>query len=141
VKKRYRVNTAFALPAAGLSNSFVPAAALAYRRGLRMRIGGLCETDYSGHPDCRNDTLLALAKAISLGLAFPFPFPIERRCWGSIRRRPGAWRQSWAGHHAWTSLLSTRTRAIERTAGRATPWGYGCDSRPAGGLRARAWEK
>ena len=69
------------MTAAGLPNTFVPgrnllfftyAAALAYRRGMRTLVGGMCETDYSGYPDCRNDTLQALAKAISLGMDTPF---------------------------------------------------------------------
>ena len=71
----------FQMTAAGLPNTFVPgrnllfftyAAALAYRRGIRTLVGGMCETDYSGYPDCRNDTLQALAKAISLGMDAPF---------------------------------------------------------------------
>ena len=71
----------FEMTAAGLPNTFVPgrnllfftyAAALAYRRGIRTLVGGMCETDYSGYPDCRNDTLQALAKAISLGMDAPF---------------------------------------------------------------------
>jgi len=70
-----------AMTAAGLPNTFVPgrnllfftyAAALAYRRGIRALVGGMCETDYSGYPDCRNDTLQTLASAISLGLNTPF---------------------------------------------------------------------
>ena len=64
---------AFQMTAAGLPNTFVPgrnllfftyAAALAYRRGLRALVGGMCETDYSGYPDCRNDTLQTLGRAI-----------------------------------------------------------------------------
>src|ERR1700694_5425177 len=71
----------FAMTAAGLPNTFVPgrnllfftyAAALAYRRGIRTLVGGMCETDYSGYPDCRDDTLQTLAKAISLGMDTPF---------------------------------------------------------------------
>src|SRR2546426_7621464 len=66
---------------AGLPNTFVPgrnllfftaAAALAYRRGIRTLVGGMCETDFSGYPDCRDDTLQTLAKAISLGMDAPY---------------------------------------------------------------------
>ncbi len=62
----------------GLPNTFVPgrnlmfltaAAALGYRRGIADLVGGMCETDFSGYPDCRNDTMQATAKALSLGLA------------------------------------------------------------------------
>jgi 7-cyano-7-deazaguanine synthase len=70
----------FRMTQAGLPNTFVPgrnllfftyAAALAYRRGVRTLIGGMCETDYSGYPDCRNATLQSLAEALSLGLDTP----------------------------------------------------------------------
>ena len=63
--------------AGGLPNTFVPgrnivfltfAAALAYRRGLRHIVGGMCETDYSGYPDCRDDTIKALQVALNLGM-------------------------------------------------------------------------
>ena len=61
----------------GLPNTFVPgrnlvfltfAAALAYRRGIRHIVGGMCETDYSGYPDCRDDTIRALQAALNLGM-------------------------------------------------------------------------
>src|SRR3990172_8317049 len=67
--------------ASGLPSTFVPgrnlvfftyAAALGYRRGLTPLIGGMCETDYSGYPDCRDATLRALEQAIRLGTAIPF---------------------------------------------------------------------
>jgi 7-cyano-7-deazaguanine synthase len=69
-----------ALRADGLPNTFVPgrnllflayAAALAYRRGLTVLVGGMCETDYSGYPDCRDNTLKAMQVALSLGLDAP----------------------------------------------------------------------
>ena len=65
-----------AFSANGLPNTFVPgrnllfftlAAALGYRRGIRSLVGGMCQTDYSGYPDCRNETLSALNHAINLG--------------------------------------------------------------------------
>ena len=68
------------MQAAGLPNTFVPgrnlvfftfAAALAYRRGLSVLVGGMCETDFSGYPDCRDDTLAALEQALSLGMDRP----------------------------------------------------------------------
>ena len=69
-----------AFAASGLPTTFVPgrnllfltyAAAVAYRRGIATLVGGMCETDFSGYPDCRNDTIVALAKALSLGLDKP----------------------------------------------------------------------
>ena len=68
--------TEITFAATGLPTTFVPArnllfltyaAALAYRRGIDTLVGGMCETDFSGYPDCRNDTVQALAKALSLG--------------------------------------------------------------------------
>ena len=65
----------------GLPNTFVPgrnlvfltfAAALAYRRGISHIVGGMCETDYSGYPDCRDDTIRALQAALTLGMDKPF---------------------------------------------------------------------
>src|SRR5690606_39521379 len=64
----------------GLPNTFVPgrnllfmmvAATVAYRRGLDVLVGGMCETDYSGYPDCRNDTMQALENTLNLGMATP----------------------------------------------------------------------
>ena len=68
---------AIAMTAEGLPNTFVPgrnliffayAAAIAYRRGLRRIVAGMCETDYSGYPDCRDDTIKAMQLALNLGM-------------------------------------------------------------------------
>ena len=65
------------MTAEGLPNTFVPgrnllfltcAAAIAYRRGLRRIVAGMCETDYSGYPDCRDDTIKAMQLALNLGM-------------------------------------------------------------------------
>ena len=70
-------DVAFEVASSGLPNTFVPgrdllfftyAAAVAWRRGILALVGGMCETDFSGYPDCRNDTLQTLAKALSLGM-------------------------------------------------------------------------
>src|SRR3954466_14141760 len=74
-------NVAIEMGTDGLPNTFVPgrnlvfltfAAALAYRRGIRHIIGGMCETDYSGYPDCRDETIRALQSALNLGMAKDF---------------------------------------------------------------------
>ena len=74
-------DVAIAMGADGLPNTFVPgrnlvfltfAAALAYRRGIRHIVGGMCETDYSGYPDCRDETIKALQTALNLGMAKQF---------------------------------------------------------------------
>ena len=70
-------DVAIAMGEDGLPNTFVPgrnlvfltfAAALAYRRGISHIVGGMCETDYSGYPDCRDDTIRALQAALNLGM-------------------------------------------------------------------------
>ncbi len=74
-------DTAFEMEASGLPNTFVPgrnllfltlAAALAYRRGIQVIVTGVCETDFSGYPDCRDDTMKAMQVALSLGMDHRF---------------------------------------------------------------------
>ena len=138
----------FEMTAAGLPNTFVPgrnllfftyAAALAYRRGIRTLIGGMCETDYSGYPDCRNATLQTLAKAISLGMdtAFTIETPLmwidKAATWGLAERLGGAALVDLIVEHTHTCYTPNRTTRH--------PWGYGCGECPACGLRAKGWEK
>ncbi len=128
--------------ATGLPNTFVPArnlmfftlaAALAYRRSLNVLVGGMCETDYSGYPDCRDNTLKALQVAISLGLDAPMTF-----------ETPLMWlnkAQTWAlaeqlGGAALVALTVEHTHTCyhgERSLRHA--WGHGCGSCPACDLR------
>ena len=139
---------AFAMTAAGLPNTFVPgrnllfftyAAALAYRRGIRALVGGMCETDYSGYPDCRNDTLQTLASAISLGLDTPFIIetPLmqidKAGTWAMAEKLGGA---------ALVDLIVAHTHTCY-TPDRHTrhAWGYGCGHCPACQLRAKGWEQ
>ncbi|MDR3466997.1 MAG: 7-cyano-7-deazaguanine synthase QueC [Xanthobacteraceae bacterium] len=140
-------DVAIAIGADGLPNTFVPgrnlvfltfAAALAYRRGIGHIVAGMCETDYSGYPDCRNDTLQALAKALVLGMARPFEL-----------HTPLMWRdkaQTWAlAHELGGEPLVDLIREHSHTCylgerGERHPWGYGCGSCPACVLRARGWE-
>lgn len=130
----------------GLPNTFVPgrnllfltyAAALAYRRGLGRIVGGMCETDYSGYPDCRDDTIKAMQLALNLGM--------QRRF---VLETPLMWRDkaaSWAladalGGEALISLILEETHTCyqgNRT--RRHDWGYGCANCPACALRARGW--
>jgi 7-cyano-7-deazaguanine synthase len=131
----------------GLPNTFVPgrnllfltfAAAVAYRRGLRHLVGGMCETDYSGYPDCRDDTLKALQVALNLGM--------ERRF---VLHTPLMWLDKAAtwrlahelGGEALVDLVREETHTCylgERT--RRHAWGYGCGTCPACELRRRGWE-
>lgn len=131
----------------GLPNTFVPgrnilflafAAALAYRRGLRHVVGGMCETDFSGYPDCRDDTIKALQVALNLGM--------ERRF---VLHTPLMWLDKAAtwrlasdlGREALVDLVREETHTCylgDRS--RRHDWGYGCGDCPACDLRRRGWE-
>ena len=140
-------DAAFAITAAGLPNTFVPgrnllfctlAAALGYRRGIQRLVGGMCETDYSGYPDCRHDTLQALSRAISLGLAAPLQIETPLM-WID---KAAIWRlAAELGGRPLLDLIIEHTHTCY-TADRTTrhPWGYGCGRCPACGLRAKGWE-
>lgn len=132
----------------GLPSTFVPgrnllfltfAGALAYRRGLKHLIGGMCETDYSGYPDCRDDTLKALQVALTLGMDNRF-----------VIHTPLMWidkAKTWElalnlGGHSFVDLILEETHTCylgDRTSHHE--WGYGCDSCPACELRRQGWER
>ncbi len=131
----------------GLPNTFVPgrnllfftyAAALGYRRGITALIGGMCETDYSGYPDCRNDTLETLEKAISLGMDKPFEIitPLmyvdKAGTWALAERLGGQPLLDLIIEATHTCYLGDRDHRH--------PWGYGCGTCPACVLRAKGWE-
>lgn len=139
-------DVAIALQQDGLPNTFVPgrnllfftlAAALAYRRGLTVLVGGMSETDYSGYPDCRDNTLKALQVALSLGVDRPL-----------VVETPLMWRDkaaTWALSHtlggdALVELIRLESHTCylgER--GVLHDWGYGCGQCPACELRSRGW--
>jgi 7-cyano-7-deazaguanine synthase len=139
-------DTAIGFAADGLPNTFVPgrnlifltfAAALAYRRGLRHLVTGVCETDYSGYPDCRDDTLKALQVAINLGMdrRFVLHTPLM---W---RDKAATWRLAERlGGPALVELIRVESHSCYKGE-RATlhPWGHGCGQCPACDLRARGW--
>jgi 7-cyano-7-deazaguanine synthase len=135
------------LTAAGLPSTFVPgrnllfftyASALAYRRGMRTLVGGMCETDYSGYPDCRNETLEALAKAISLGMdaTFTIETPLmwidKAETWALAEQLGGTPLVELIVEDSHTCYLGIRSRRHV--------WGYGCGHCPACHLRAKGWE-
>jgi 7-cyano-7-deazaguanine synthase len=138
----------FEMTAAGLPNTFVPgrnllfftyAAALAYRRGIRALVGGMCETDFSGYPDCRSETLQSLAKSISLGMDAPFSIETPLM-WID---KAGTWEMAeQLGGPPLVDLIVTHTHTCytpDRTTQHA--WGFGCGTCPACGLRAKGWEQ
>jgi 7-cyano-7-deazaguanine synthase len=139
---------AFEMTTAGLPNTFVPgrnllfftyAAALAYRRGIRTLVGGMCETDFSGYPDCRNETLQTLATSISLGMdaAFAIETPLmwidKAATWGMAKRLGGEPLVELIVQHTHTCYTPDRTTRH--------PWGVGCGTCPACVLRAKGWER
>jgi 7-cyano-7-deazaguanine synthase len=141
-------DTAIAMGADGLPNTFVPgrnlvfltfAAALAYRRGVADIIGGMCETDYSGYPDCRDDTIRAMNAALSLGMARQFRLhtPLMWRdkgaTWALAHELGGAGLVDLIREHSHTCYLGER--------GARHDWGYGCDECPACSLRAKGWRE
>ena len=137
---------AIEMTARGLPSTFVPgrnlaffvhAAALADRRGIAALVGGMCETDFSGYPDCRRDALDALQAALNLGMAqdFTIETPLMRltkaQTWALAERLGGAPLVELIVEESHTCYLGER--------GVRHAWGYGCGHCPACELRARGW--
>ena len=130
----------------GLPSTFVPgrnlvfltyAAALADRRGLTHLVGGMCETDFSGYPDCRRDTLDAVQAALNLGMDrdFVIETPLMRlskaETWALARDLGGEALVGLIVEESHTCYLGNRSQRHD--------WGYGCGACPACELRARGW--
>lgn len=130
----------------GLPNTFVPgrnllfftlAAALATRRHLRHLVGGMCETDYSGYPDCRDDTLKSLQVTLNLGMGSrlilhtPLMWIDKAGTWHLARELGGA---------GLVEAIRTGTHSCYRGEHETLhDWGYGCAACPACDLRQRGW--
>jgi 7-cyano-7-deazaguanine synthase len=140
--------TTIEIAASGLPTTFVPgrnlvfltfAGALAYRRGLRQLVAGMCETDYSGYPDCRDDTIKAMQVALGLGM--------ERRF---VIHTPLMWIDKAAtfalaediGGREFLELVIEETHScyLGDRAHRHV-WGYGCGECPACKLRAEGFAR
>lgn len=132
----------------GLPTTFVPgrnilfltvAAALGYRRGISDLVGGMCETDFSGYPDCRDETVQATAKALSLGLARDIKVHTPLM-WID---KAATWRLAEElGNRALVDLIVEETvTCYEGDRVHRHDWGYGCGQCPACELRARGYEK
>jgi len=132
----------------GLPTTFVPgrnllfltcAAAIAYRRGLRRIVAGVCETDYSGYPDCRDDTIKAMQLALNLGLQrrFVLETPLMWRdkaaTWELAQTIGGDVLVDVILEHSHSCYLGDRSRRHD--------WGYGCGTCPACDLRASGWHR
>jgi 7-cyano-7-deazaguanine synthase len=136
------------MTAEGLPSTFVPgrnlvflayAAAIAWRRGLRRIVAGMCETDYSGYPDCRDDTLKAMQIALNLGLErrFVVETPLmwldKAATWQLAEALGGASLVELIVEHTHSCYLGDRATRHD--------WGYGCAACPACELRAAGWRR
>lgn len=138
--------TAIEMGRTGLPTTFVPgrnllfftaAAAVAYRRGLKHLVGGMCETDYSGYPDCRDDTLKSLQVALNLGMETRFV--VETPLMWIGKAETFAMARDLGGEQLLDLIIEeTHTCYLgDRTHRQA--WGYGCGTCPACELRANGW--
>jgi len=132
----------------GLPTTFVPgrnllfltlASAIAYRRGIEVLVGGMCETDFSGYPDCRNETIKSQEKTLSLGLDYPL-----------IIETPLMWidkAATWKmandiGGNRLINIIKNDTHTCylgDRSV--SHDWGFGCGTCPACELRKSGWNK
>jgi 7-cyano-7-deazaguanine synthase len=130
----------------GLPNTFVPgrnllfftfAAALAYRRGLKRIVGGMCETDFSGYPDCRDDTLKAMQVALNLGMESRFVIDTPLM-WLD---KAATWRlaEELGGQKLIDLIVEDTHTCYLGVRGERHAWGYGCGQCPACHLRAEGW--
>ena len=141
-------DVAFKMESSGLPNTFVPgrnllfltlAAALAYRRDLQVMVTGVCETDFSGYPDCRDDTMKAMQLALSLGMdkRFLIETPLmwidKADTWALAASLGGQPLVDLIIEHTHTCYLGDR---VHRHA-----WGYGCSTCPACDLRKKGYER
>ena len=141
-------DVAFKMESSGLPNTFVPgrnllfltlAAALAYRRDLQVMVTGVCETDFSGYPDCRDDTMKAMQLALSLGMdkRFLIETPLmwidKADTWALAANLGGQQLVDLIIEHTHTCYLGDR---VHRHV-----WGYGCGECPACDLRKKGYEK
>ena len=134
---------AIELDARGLPTTFVPgrnlvfltvAAALADRRGLGALVGGMCETDFSGYPDCRRDTIDAMAHALSLGL--DKPVVIETPLMALTKADTWALARDLGGQPLVDLIVEASHTCYRGDRDHREAWGYGCGDCPACELRA-----
>ncbi len=146
---------AFRMESTGLPNTFVPgrnllfmtlAAALAYRRDLSVIVTGVCETDFSGYPDCRDDTMKAMQLALSLGMdkRFRVDTPLmwlDKAATWSLAHDLGQRADPQGGGQRLVDLMVEHTHTCyQGDREHRHAWGYGCGRCPACELRARGFE-
>jgi 7-cyano-7-deazaguanine synthase len=132
----------------GLPATFVPgrnlvfftyAAALADQRGLNGLVGGMCETDFSGYPDCRRETLDAMERALNLGMARDFR--IETPLMHLTKAQTWALAKALGGEPLVEVIVSESHTCYRGERGTLHPWGYGCGTCPACELREKGWRE
>jgi 7-cyano-7-deazaguanine synthase len=132
----------------GLPTTFVPgrnllfltlASAIAYRRGIEVLVGGMCETDFSGYPDCRNETIKSQEKTLSLGLDYsliietPLMWIDKAATWKMANDIGGNRLINIIKNDTHTCYLGDRSVSHD--------WGFGCGTCPACELRKSGWNK
>ncbi len=135
-----------AFAVSGLPNTFVPgrnllfftfAAAIAFRRGIKHLVGGMCETDYSGYPDCRDDTLKALQVALNLGMEQRFV--VDTPLMWIDKAQTFALAHDLGGDRLMRIVLEYTHSCYVGDRTRRHDWGFGCGSCPACELRRQGW--
>jgi 7-cyano-7-deazaguanine synthase len=138
---------AIEMTAKGLPSTFVPgrnlaflvyAAALADRRGLTALVGGMCETDFSGYPDCRRETLEAMLQALNLGMAQAFT--LETPLMWLTKAQTWALAKALGGEPLVRLIVEESHTCYQGVRDVLRPWGHGCGACPACELRARGFE-
>lgn len=132
----------------GLPNTFVPArnimfltcaAMLAYRKGINDLVTGVCQTDYSGYPDCRDDFIKAHQVALNIGMESrltihtPLMFLTKAETWSMANEIGGQELVDTIRFDTHTCYKGDRSKKHE--------WGFGCGECPACGLRAKGWQE
>jgi len=135
--------TTIEIAESGLPTTFVPgrnltfltlAGALAYRRGVRHLVAGMCETDYSGYPDCRDDTIKAMQ--VALGLGMQRRFVIHTPLMWIDKAATFALAEQIGGPALLEVVIEDTHSCYRGDRSRRHPWGYGCGDCPACKLRA-----
>ena len=141
-------DTEIEMTAAGLPSTFVPgrnlvflvlSSALAYRRAIPHLIGGMCETDYSGYPDCRRETLDAQMRALFLGMEYPLRLhtplmELDKAATWALADRLG-------GEPLVEIIIEETHTCYRGDRENRHDWGYGCGTCPACELRARGYAR
>jgi 7-cyano-7-deazaguanine synthase len=141
-------DVAIAIADTGLPTTFVPgrnliffafAAALAYRRGIKHLVAGMCETDYSGYPDCRDDTIKALQ--VALGLGMDRRFVLHTPLMWIDKAATFALAQEIGGKPLLDLVIEDTHSCYRGDRARRHEWGYGCGDCPACRLRAEGFSR